>query len=133
MEESKDNNSVPTDTSTDAIFEATEWMRDDDVNRRRTDSGRCQSAQDLEQQMRIFGVQLDEHGYYAAYQFNRELDPLDVIREILRRLKQADPWAIAAWFHFPNGWPSLGHKGDGVDAPKNSLDRPADVIRAAEN
>jgi hypothetical protein len=41
----------------------------------------------------------------------------------------ADPWLLAAWFHYPNAW-IVG--ADGVPgAPKDALDRRDDLIRAA--
>jgi hypothetical protein len=79
----------------------------------------------------IFGVEAEGQRYYARYQFDDRGQPLPVIREILAELGPAtDPWTIAAWFHFPNGW--IVEEGCTAPiAPKDALDRHVAVVDAA--
>lgn len=57
-------------------------------------------------------------------------EPLLVIREVLEAFGDvADPWMLAAWFHYPNAW-IAGVDGAPV-APKDALDRHDDVVLAA--
>ncbi|CAB3741006.1 hypothetical protein LMG22037_06442 [Paraburkholderia phenoliruptrix] len=57
------------------------------------------------QRGRIFGVEAGGQRYFARYQFDDHDEPRPVIRDILAEYGPAhDPWAIATWFHFPNGW-----------------------------
>ena len=68
--------------------------------------------------------------YFARYQFDAMYEPLPVIRRILNAFGDvADPWALAAWFHYPNAW-LQGADGSPV-APANALDRQDDVVHAA--
>ena len=77
----------------------------------------------------IFGVPLDGKEYFARYQFDAMYQPRPIIEAILTKLDSwADPWRIAAWFHFPNGWIS---DGSSPVAPKDTLDRSDDVLEAA--
>ncbi|MDR6476296.1 hypothetical protein J2778_003796 [Paraburkholderia graminis] len=79
----------------------------------------------------IFGVEAEGHLYYARYQFDDRGQPLPVIRQILAELGHTtDPWAIAAWFHFPNGW--LVEDGCTAPiAPRDALDHHVAVVDAA--
>ncbi|MFM0439430.1 hypothetical protein PQQ84_23430 [Paraburkholderia strydomiana] len=53
---------------------------------------------------RIFGVEAAGQLYFR-YQFDEHNQPRPVIKEILAELGPAtDPWKIAVWFYFPNGW-----------------------------
>lgn len=79
----------------------------------------------------IFGVQATGQLYFARYQFDEHALPRPVIRAILAELRPAtDPWTIAAWFHFPNGW-IVEDGGACPVAPKDALDDPAVVLEAA--
>lgn len=58
-------------------------------------------------------------------------EPLPVIREVLKAFGEvADPWVLAAWFHYPNAW-IVGTDGMPV-APKEALDRRDAVLHAAQ-
>jgi hypothetical protein len=85
----------------------------------------------------IFGVTIDGTECFARYQFDATGCPLPVIREILEALGPVgDPWKIAAWFHFPKGWLVDTNSNEEIArpmAPKDALQRPADVIKAARN
>ncbi|SIT41793.1 conserved hypothetical protein [Paraburkholderia piptadeniae] len=79
----------------------------------------------------IFGVEAGGRLYFARYQFDDHDEPRPIIREILAELgPAADPWTIAAWFHFPNGW--IVKEGcSGPVAPKDALDCATAVLDAA--
>ena len=48
--------------------------------------------------------------------------PLAVVKKVLKAFSPvADPWLLAAWFRFPNGW-LAGADGRPL-APKDALDR----------
>ncbi|WP_323046533.1 hypothetical protein [Paraburkholderia sp.] len=69
--------------------------------------------------------------YFARYQFDECNQPRPVIKEVLAELGPVtDPWKIAAWFHFPNGW-IVEEGGAGSIAPKNALDNRLGVLEAA--
>lgn len=56
--------------------------------------------------------------------------PLPVIRDILKAFGAlADPWVLAAWFQYPNGW-IVDADGKPV-APKDVLARRDAVLHAA--
>jgi hypothetical protein len=85
----------------------------------------------------IFGITIDGIEHFPRYQFDATGCPLPVIREILEALwPVGEPWKIAAWFHFPKGWLVDINSNEEVArpmAPKDALQRPADVIKAARN
>lgn len=102
------------------IFSGTTW-----------DSGpRVESEQFLQwvADGKIFGVEHNGSQFYAMYQFDRDGLPLPIIKEILQLLREEDPWAIAAWFHFPNTWVTQ----DSMPAVPNSiLGRHDEILWAA--
>ena len=59
--------------------------------------------------------------------------PLAIIKEILAAFGEvADPWLLAAWFHFPNGWiVRRDATGTVAVAPRDALDRRDAVLAAA--
>jgi hypothetical protein len=71
-----------------------EWLSADMVSQ----------ASDWKRDGRIFGVTFDGKEYFPRYEFDALNQPLPVIRDILEAFGPVDPWKIAAWFHFPNGW-----------------------------
>jgi hypothetical protein len=83
----------------------------------------------------IFSVEIGSAEHFASYQFDGTGLPLPVIREILAALGPvSDAWKIAAWFHFANGWLVDPDRTEGTQqavAPKDALQRPAEVIEAA--
>lgn len=108
------------------VFEEGEWVGADQLSAPR------QPAADWEQERRVFSVDYDGRRYYARYQFDASLQPLPVIKEVLAAFGDADPWAIAAWFHYPSAWLVEDHEqGTRNVPPKNALDRRADVVEAA--
>jgi hypothetical protein len=88
---------------------------------------------DWKRRGKIFGVTNDGREYFAAWQFGQDLKPLPVVAKVLAALGAiADPWKVAAWFHFPN--PRLAKKiGSKLvnRAPKDCLDEGQQLIDAA--
>ena len=79
----------------------------------------------------IVGVQAGRQLYFAPYQFDERNRPRPVIREILSELGPVtDPWEIASWFHFPNGWIVEADGGRPI-APKDALDNRVGSLEAA--
>lgn len=108
------------------VFEEEEWVE------ARQLTALERPLADWEQSGRVFSVEYEGSRYYARYQFDASLQPLPVIKGILAAFGDADPCAIAAWFHYPSGWLVESHEqGTRNVAPKNALDRRADVVRAA--
>jgi len=89
-------------------------------------------AGDWKSQGRIFSVILDGKEYFPRYEFNALFQPLPVIRDILNAFGAVDdPWKIAVWMHFPNGWITEPRpEGPKPVAPKDALDRPEDILKA---
>ncbi|ONC30072.1 hypothetical protein AQ915_20685 [Burkholderia pseudomallei] len=119
------------------VFAGGSWLTAEQINALQAlpPADKTQPAGEWKGRGRIFGVVFDGKEYFAAYQFDATGQPLPVIKEILDTLGPvADPWKIAAWFHFPNGW--IGgadeHEGQPV-APLDALDRPEAVVNAARH
>jgi hypothetical protein len=56
---------------------------------------------------RIFHVKRGQNKLYPAFQFGRDLQPLAIVGEILKILRQApsrSEWDNALWFIAANGW-----------------------------
>ncbi|GGC62867.1 hypothetical protein GCM10011400_58400 [Paraburkholderia caffeinilytica] len=112
------------------------WLTAQQINARQSapPADRDQPARDWKKSRRIFSVTWDHAEYFAGYQFDVTCQPLPVIRDILAVFgPRYEPWTIAAWFHFPNGWIAGrgNHEGEPV-APMGALDRPDDVLRAVQ-
>lgn len=91
---------------------------------------KSQPASDWKRRGRIFGISRGGREYFARCQFDAMYEPLPVIRDVLKAFGDvADPWVLAAWFHYPNAW-IAGPHGQPV-APKDALYRHDDLIRAA--
>lgn len=114
------------------VFNAGDWLTAEQLNALQAEppKSKSQPASDWKRRGRIFGVSRSGREYFARYQFDAMYEPLPVIRDVLKAFGEvADPWVLAAWFHFPNGWIV---SSDGVPvAPKEALDRRDDLIRAA--
>lgn len=105
------------------LMEETKWF------------GASEIRADWQRRGQIFGIAGPEgKDLYPAYQFDADRQPLPVIGSVLEVFgPDVDPWVLAAWFHFPNGWLA---RGDDVErrpvAPRNLLDDAAAVIEAAK-
>jgi hypothetical protein len=114
------------------VFAAGDWLTGDQLNALQPDppKSKSQPASDWKRRGRIFGVSRGGREYFARYQFDAMYEPLPVIRDVLKAFGEvADPWVLAAWFHYPNSW-IAGADASPV-APKDALDRRDDLIRAA--
>ncbi|MFP4896907.1 hypothetical protein [Paraburkholderia sp. EG304] len=116
------------------ILARTEWLTAGQINARQAvpPIDNEQPAREWKESGRIFSLTFDNREHFAAYQFDTECQPLPVIRKIIAEFgPRYDPWQIAAWFHFPNGW--IAGTGDSENepvAPMEALDRADDVLRA---
>ena len=94
-------------------------------------------ASDWKRGEQIFSVKVADKEYFAAYQFDPvSHQPLPIIAELLKTFDPgSDPWSMAVWFHFPNGWLARPSADGGrvPAAPKDVLDQRQEVLKAAEN
>lgn len=113
------------------IVEETQWYSAEQI--RRQLGKRVAPTADWKRRSKIFGVPIGEREFFAAWQFGEDLKPLPVVAKALAALGPiADPWKIAAWFHFPN--PRLAKSGGRKlvnRAPKDCLDEGRHLIDAA--
>jgi hypothetical protein len=114
------------------VFAEGDWLMSEQLNSLQDapPKSRSQPASDWKRRGRIYSVSRGGREYFARYQFDAMYEPLPVIREVLEAFGEvADPWVLAAWFHYPNAW-ITGADGAPV-APKDALDRRDDVVSAA--
>lgn len=116
------------------IFEE-DWLAAEDINAIHASSpaSKAHPASDWKRRGRIFSIPYRGKDYYPRYQFDTMYQPLPVIKDILDAYgEHADPWSLAAWFHFPNSWiVKPGPDAPVPLAPKDALDRSGDVLAAA--
>lgn len=115
-----------------AIIQADEWLTAEQINSLQDPrpTNKNMPASDWKRRGRVYSVDMDGKDRYAGYQLDVMGRPLPVIKDILAALGSIpDSWSIASWFHYPNGW--IVDKNGRAVAPKEALDRPDDVIRAA--
>ena len=109
------------------ILEEDEWLTAEQLNMLQPNppAQKSHPASDWKRRGRIFGVSYGGRELFARYQFDEAYQPLPVIRDVLKTFGEvADPWKIAAWFHFPNGWITKpGDTGPQPVAPKDALDQ----------
>lgn len=82
---------------------------------------------------KIFGVSTPRGILYPAFQFDSEVRPRAIVKEILSEFGNKDPVSIAAWFLFKNGWISM--LIDGVPesvSPVRALDDGEAILNAAK-
>lgn len=124
------------------VFDESDWLAAADIHALQPNRGdkkapakKSLPASDWKRRGRIFSVPYDGADYFPSYQFDAAGQPLPVIKDILEAYGDyADAWSVATWFHFPNGWIAQEVGGAAVAvAPKDALDRAADVIHAAHN
>lgn len=119
------------------VFAEGDWLTAEDINKLqiRPPAKKPLPATNWKRRGRIFSVSYNGKEYYPRYQFDAMYRPLPVVRSILKAYGEcADTWALATWFHFPNGWIAKEVGSEVVSvAPKDALDLPDDVIKAARN
>ncbi len=116
-----------------AILEQGEWLTAEQLNALQPDppAQKNQPAGDWTRRGLIFAVTYDGRDYFARYQLDEAYQPLPIIREILREFGTvADPWKLAAWFHFPNSWISRPGTAGEPMAPKDALDHRDELLHA---
>lgn len=114
------------------VFAEEDWLSAEQLNALQAvpPKSKSQPASDWKRRGRIFSVSRGGREYFARYQFDAMYEPLPVIRDVLKAFGEvADPWVVAAWFHYPNAWIAGSH---GLPlAPKDVLDRRDALILAA--
>jgi|SRR5438445_6162807 len=113
------------------MFAECEWLTAEELNTLQPSppANKSLPASDWKRRGRIFGVGHGGKEYFAKYQFSATYEPLDIIKDVLKAFGEvSDPWTIAAWFHFPNGW--LADKDGRPQAPKDMLDHGDAVLNA---
>jgi hypothetical protein len=117
------------------VFAEGDWLTAEQINTLQSNppANKAHPASDWKRRGRIFSVSYRGKEYFAAYQFDALYQPLPVVKEILAAFGEvADTWTIAAWFHYPNAWlVRRDRHGASNVAPRNALDRGAEVVRAA--
>jgi hypothetical protein len=118
------------------ILSGSSWLTSRQVNMLQKEKSGEKSAKRWKREGRIFGVRFRKAEHFPAYQFDAVThEPLPVIRSILEALgPSADPWVIAAWFHYPNGWVTnsrVDEEHSEPIAPMHALLQMPDVVLAA--
>lgn len=117
------------------VFAEGEWLTSEEINRLQANppGNRAMPASDWKRRGRIFSVTYNGKEYFARYQFDALYQPLPVIRKVLEAFGEvADPWVLAAWFHYPNGWlATASGKAAAPASPREALDRSDAVVAAA--
>jgi hypothetical protein len=117
------------------VFAEGDWITAEQINALQTNppANKSHPASDWKRRARIFSVNYGGKEYFARYQFDALYQPLPIIRDILKAFGAvADPWVMAAWFHFPSGWIAKpGSAGSEAVAPKDALDQREVVLNAA--
>ncbi len=117
------------------VFTEGEWITAEQINAEQPEppANKSHPASDWKRRKRIFSVNHGNKEYFARYQLDANYRPLPIVKDILKAFGEvADPWVLAAWFHFPNGWITKpGDKSNQPVAPKDALDERDAVLDAA--
>lgn len=104
------------ETHADIIAKA-EWLTLEQLSAIRAE------ARDWLEQGRIFAVSYEGQQHVARYQLHDDYKPWPVIADVIRAFaSDADPWSIAAWFSYPNGW--IAAEGGQPLPPSRAVDCP---------
>ncbi len=118
-----DKQNVDRSRTIQTVFSQGEWFSKETVSQ----------ASDWKRDGRIFSVIFNEKEYFPRYQFDALHQPLPVIKDILQAFGPVDPWKIATWFHFPNGWiVEPGPEGPKPVAPKDAFDQREELLKAVQ-
>lgn len=115
------------------VFAEGDWLTAEQLNALQSmpPKNKSHPASDWKRRGRIYGVSHGGREYFARYQFDALYQPLPIVRDVLKAFGEvADPWVLAAWFHFPNAW-IVGPDGAPI-APRDSLDWHDGALHAAE-
>lgn len=113
-----------------------DWLTAEEINRLQPapPTNKSLPASDWKRRGRVFSVTHGGREYYPRWQFDAGYAPLPVVKPLLEVLGPGrDPWALAAWFHFPNAW-LVRATADGQElptSPKDLLHEAGAVLEAA--
>jgi hypothetical protein len=117
------------------VFAEGDWITAEQINALQAEppANKSHPASDWKRRGRIFSVNYGGKEYFPRYLFDALYQPLPIIKDILKACGTvADPWVLAAWFHFPNGWIAKpGSGGNESLAPKDALDQRDALLNAA--
>jgi hypothetical protein len=117
------------------VFAEGDWITAEQVNALQAEppANKAHPASDWKRRGRVFSVNQGGKEYFARYQFDALYQPLPIIKDVLKSFGEvADPWVLAAWFHFPSAWIAKpGSQGSVPVAPKDALDQRDIVLNAA--
>ena len=115
----------------DEIVQNTVWLSESELVRATGEAEGCQVVERWKRERRVFGVLLNGEEKFASYQFDDLHRPLAIVQRVLATFPEyGDPWTVAAWFHFPNGWLIDVSTGKPV-APKDAIQHGAQIEAAA--
>ena len=114
-----------------------EWLTAAEINAAQENPPAQKSlpASDWKRRGRIYSVNHDGVDYSPRYVFDAAYRPLPIISDLLKEFgSESDPWKIAAWFHFPNGYLTQD-RPDGRCAipPKDALDQSDKLLSAVRS
>lgn len=120
------------------VFAEGDWLTAEQINALQAEppANKSHPASDWKRRARIFSVNYGGKEYFARYQLDALYQPLPIIKDLLKAFGEvADPWVLAAWFHFPNAWIArpggAGRVRRTPMAPKDALDQREAVLNAA--
>lgn len=117
------------------VFAEGDWITAEQINALQAEppANKSHPASDWKRRGRIFSVNYGGKEYFPRYVFDALYQPLTIVKEVLKAFGTvADPWVLAAWFHFPNGWIAKpGSGGSESVAPKDALDQRDALLNAA--
>ena len=117
------------------VFAEGDWLTAEQINALQVEppANKSHPASDWKRRGRIFSVNYGGKEYFARHQLDALYQPLPIVKDILKQFGEvADPWVLAAWFHFPNGWIAKpGTGGKESLAPKDALNQRDVVLNAA--
>jgi len=94
-----------------------------------TAGNRAAIASRWKSEKRIFSVGVQKTEHYPAFQFDRDGEPLPLIRRVLEAAGDRDGWEIALWFTAINGWLDGKRPVDILD----KADREDEITEAARH
>ena len=94
-----------------------------------TASNRAAIASRWKSEKRIFSVGYQKTECFPAFQFDRDGEPLPVIRRVLEAAGHRDGWEIALWFTAINGWLDEKRPVDILD----KADHADEIVEAARH
>ena len=111
-----------------------EWIPADELVVRVDQPHALELVVSWEREGQIFSVPSARGAMYPRFEFDAEMRPLPVIKDILDLLSEDDAFGISSWFIFENDWiTGLVDGRQGPIAPMHALDDRDAVLTAARN